>query len=94
MLKKSLILLISSGKQTFLSLPISCNALKRLPTPIVSDANGFILNFNELFQPLGAVLVKWLLIPPGRDDVGRWKGATVLLADCERWRKKALDCVK
>ena len=41
------------------------------------------------------MLVKWLLIPPGRDDVGRWKGATVLLADCERQRKeKALDYVK
>lgn len=57
--------------------------------------NGFILNFNELFQPLGAMLVKWLLIPPGRDDVGKRKGATVLLADCERRRKeKALDYVK
>lgn len=39
--------------------------------------------------------MKWLLIPHGRDNVGRQKGDTLLLADPERRREeKAANYVK
>ena len=38
--------------------------------------------------------MKWLLNPNGRDNVGRQKGAKLLLADPERREEKAPDYVK